>query len=142
MDDPEADADDTELGTRSPQEVDRTERALGNAADDAVPAPHRGPVAAPDIRGATTASHPSEIRHDARRRRTHNVRFITRLELARERRIAAQVARLIIPLGQPTAGAADSDWDYVLANSSDSPPQCAGSAARIGGFRVAIAGGV
>ena len=54
MDDPETDADDTELGTRSPQEVDRTEPALGNAADDAVPAPHRGPVAAPDIRGATT----------------------------------------------------------------------------------------
>jgi hypothetical protein len=65
MDDPEAVADDIELGARSPEEVDRTERALGNAADDAVPAPHRGPVAAPDIRRAATASHPSGNRHGA-----------------------------------------------------------------------------
>ena len=66
MDDPEAVADDIELGARSPEEVDRTERALGNAADDAVPAQHRGPVAALDIRGAATASDPSGNRHTER----------------------------------------------------------------------------
>ena len=59
MDDPETDADDSELGARSPEEVDRTERALGKSADDAVPAPRRGPYAVLGIRGAATASHPS-----------------------------------------------------------------------------------
>jgi hypothetical protein len=34
VDGPEADADDIKLGARSPEEVDRTERGLGNLSKD------------------------------------------------------------------------------------------------------------
>ena len=54
------------------------------------------PDGALDIRGATTASHPSEIRQDARRHPTHNDRSVIRSLPGLARCSAAHIAHCII----------------------------------------------
>jgi hypothetical protein len=48
-----------------------------------------------------------------------------------------QLRAISLAVCEPTSSrssAADSDWDYVLANSSAKPSQCAGTHAPIGAF--------
>ena len=88
---------------------------------------------------ATNQVDPRAIRHDARRRRTHNVRSTTRLELARERRIAAQVEHPIIPstsrVRQPPIVAG-----ITCAERELHAPQFAGRRVVGGSGRAAITG--